>query len=124
MTKTFKEAAWILGVFLVGQMGATLLRPLFPVPGAMLGMGLLFLLFLTKKVEPAQVEGVGNFLVGNMAFFFVPLAAGIMTQGELLGRYWWQLLVMVGASTLLVMGTTALAVQFLVRHQAGKGAKG
>ena len=50
------------------------------IPGSVIGMLLLFAGLLTGIIKPAKIAPVANFLVGNMALFFVPVGVGLMVS--------------------------------------------
>ena len=79
----------VLAVCLVGE-GIAALLPI-PFPASVISMVLLFLLLAAKLLRPHHIKEKSNFLITNMACFFVPAghlrhhhAAGVRRYG--LGR--------------------------------------
>ena len=64
------------GVCLVGELVASVL-PL-PIPASIIGMILMFILLCTHILHPKHIEKKSDFLLSNMAFFFVPAGVGIL----------------------------------------------
>ena len=56
----------------------------FPFPAGVLGMILLFLAFLFRMVNPNLLRETAGFFLGNMAFFLLPSAVGIIRHYHLL----------------------------------------
>ena len=76
--KIIKQFAIICGLCLLGEGVASLLPFVFP--GSVMAM-LLTLLFLAFRwLKLRDIEESGNFLLSNMAFFFVPSATGIIER--------------------------------------------
>lgn len=55
-----------------------------PLPGNMLGMVLLFALLASGIIRLHWVEAGATLLLKHLAFFFVPIAVGLMSMGDLL----------------------------------------
>ncbi|MFA8436101.1 MAG: CidA/LrgA family protein [Marinifilaceae bacterium] len=72
------------------------------VPGSVFGMLILFLLLKQRLVKESDVSKFANFLLDNMAFFFVPPGVGILLYLDMIKK---EITPIVGASiisTLLV----------------------
>ncbi|MGD6878599.1 CidA/LrgA family protein [Bacillus infantis] len=90
-----------------------------PLPASVLGMMILFILLLTGAVKVSQIEKGASFLNRHLAFFFIPIAVGLMSYGGLIQTSGWQLLVMIIGSTVIgLIVTSGLAAYF-----SGKGAE-
>lgn len=79
----FKKVAavfWQIGIlFLVSLLGEWITQFLhLPVPGSVVGMILLFGLLCGGILKIGQIQQVSDFLLKHMAFFFVPVAVGLM----------------------------------------------
>lgn len=110
--KILLQLAGIFTLCMIGE-GIAAILP-FAFPGSAIAMILLFLGFLFKIVKPSQVEETGNFLLGNMAIFFVPAAVGLM---ECFGRIKSALIpifVICILSTILTFAATAYTVRLTV----------
>ena len=116
------QLALIFGVSLVGE-GVAALLPV-PFPSSVISMVLLMVLLLTGVVKDRQIKTVSNFLVANMAFFFIPSFVGTIEHVDLLKSQVLPLLVIVGLTTPVVYLITGWTVQLLMlRRRRKEGAK-
>lgn len=91
-----------------------------PVPGSVLGLGAMLALLLARIVRVESFRQGARWLLGEMLLFFVPAAMALLDHPEFLSVTGLKLLAVVAVGTLLVMGTTALAVEacFLLSRRA------
>jgi holin-like protein len=61
-----------------------------PLPGNMVGMVILFVLLTTGILRLEWVEAAATLLLRHLAFFFVPIAVGLMSMGDLLRAHGWR----------------------------------
>ena len=111
----------VLAVCLVGE-GVAALLPI-PFPASVISMVLLFLLLATKLVRPHHIKQKSNFLIANMAFFFVPAGVGILRYADVLWANLLPLLAICLITTPLVYGVTAWVVQLTMRAMQKKEAR-
>lgn len=104
-----KQAAIVFSICLLGEIGSKL-SP-FPVPGSVLSMLLLFIFLVTGLVKEKNVKDVTDFLLKNMAFFFIPSGVGIIEYIAVLKPVIIPFLVICIVSTFVTFGVTALTVQ-------------
>ena len=96
---------------LVGEVTARALA--LPIPGPVIGMGLLLLaLLLRRGPGEALRQSAGN-LLQHLSLLFVPAGTGIVLHGERLAREWLPLLVALVGSTALAMAVSALVLRAL-----------
>ena len=86
-------------------------------PGNVLGLALLLVLLLSGVVKEGQLSGTADFLLQNMAFFFLPACLGVLDifaqiKGEILG-----ILAVCVLTTLCTAAATALAVHLVLKWQ-------
>ena len=81
-------------------------------PGSVIAMLVLLVLLCTKIIKPANLEPAGDWVLNNMAFFFLPPSVGIMEYFDVLSHYALQLVCIVVVSTV---------VTFAVATWAGEG---
>lgn len=87
------QSAGIWGLQLAGLWGLTIAGTLaaralaLPIPGNLAGMILLYLLLSLGIVKIAWFDATGSFLVKHLAFFFIPVAVGVMDAGGLLAAH-------------------------------------
>lgn len=112
--KIYKQFFWIFLFSALGELVSLLLEPIILIPGSVLGMILLFLALQLSWLKLEDVEDVGNFLTDNMALFFVPAGVGMMTNFDLIGQIWWQLLLIIIVSVaglLIIVGKTVAYIK-------------
>lgn len=66
-----------LGYFITEQLH-------LPFPGNVMGLLLLFVLLVTGVIKLSWIENAASFLIRHLAFFFIPIAVGLMEVGGLL----------------------------------------
>lgn len=77
-----------------------------PVPSSIIGMLMLTAALQCGFVRLRHVEGVADFLVRNLGFFFVPAGVGLMEYFDLIGEQWMPIVVASAVSTIVVLGVT------------------
>lgn len=112
-------AAQIVGLWLILQIGQWIAAHLMiPVPGNVLGMVLLFLLLCAGIVKESWLHLGAGLLTRHMAFFFVPIAVGLMEWAALLRDAGHWLLLSLAMSGLLVLAVTGAIAQRLGRPRS------
>lgn len=109
--KTLKGLTIIFLCLLAGEIIRKLID--FPIPPVVYGMLLLLILFLIGLVKVEDVEQVGNALLGNLAFLFVPVTVTLMDQLDVLGDNIIPILVITLVSLPFTMGVTAKVVELV-----------
>lgn len=84
-----------------------------PIPGNVMGMGLLLLGLTTKLVDIKWFEEAAEVLLSNMALFFVPAGVGVMVYGDLIAAEWLPITAATVLSTFVVMAVTGKLAQKL-----------
>lgn len=88
-------------------------------PGSIIGMLLLFCLLLTNKCKPAWVDKGASFLLSHLPLLFIPVTVGIIDFLDLFkGRGFYSIVVVV-ASSILVMAVSAFVSQWIVERKVG-----
>ena len=82
----------------------------FPVPGGILGLGLVLFLLLTKTLNLETVKGGAQLLLKEMLLFFIPAVLAVLEHREFLGLLGLKVLMVIILSTITVMLITALVV--------------
>jgi holin-like protein len=111
--KYFKQLMIILAISFLGY-GLQIIFHL-PIPGAVIGMLLLFLLLQTKLIKLEMIEDLCGFLLSNMSFFFIPAGVGLVVSFTSLKDNWIGVLLIIVASTALVWLVTAFTVKLFRR---------
>ncbi len=109
MKSTLPQVGILLGFWLVGEMLTYVLNS--SIPGSILGMVLLTLSLEFKFIKLEQVEKSADFLIRNMAFFFIPPGVGLMVNLELIANNAFAIIIATILSSVLVLGVTALVAQ-------------
>ncbi|MEJ2470228.1 MAG: CidA/LrgA family protein [Desulfuromonadales bacterium] len=96
---------------LAGEVLSNLLR--LPIPGNVIGMGLLLLALMVGLVDLTWLEEAAELLLANLALFFVPAGVGVMVYGDLIAAEWLPITVATVVSTFVVMAVTGILAQKL-----------
>lgn len=92
-----------------------------PIPGNVLGMCILFLLLCLKIVKPEQIKEASGFLLGNLAFFFVPGAAAIIIYYGVISKNIIAFIAAIIISSIITFVSTAYVVQLLRKRRKRDG---
>jgi len=111
-----------LSLLLVYQLvGELLVRALvLPVPGPVIGMGLLFLTLLARGSVSDELRTGSTDLLQHLSLLFVPAGAGVMLHVHRVASEWLPITVALVFSTLAGLAVTAL----VLRAMTGKTAPG
>nr|WP_307989012.1 CidA/LrgA family protein [uncultured Niameybacter sp.] len=109
------QFAIIFGVYLGGESISYFLP--IPIPGNIIGMVALFILLLIKWVKLNHIEGLGKFLINNMAFFFIPAGVSIVESVELIKNDIIPILIICVLSTIITFIATALTAKGIITLQ-------
>jgi holin-like protein len=71
-----KQFGIVFGICLIGQLISSCLP--VAVPASVIGLILLLILLCLQIVKPHHIEKNSNFLLKNMAFFFIPAGVSIL----------------------------------------------
>ena len=99
---------WLAGEAVVRGTG-------LPLPGGVVGMGLMLALLAAQRLRPGSVRRGAQALLGEMLLFFVPAVLALVNHRELLGLVGLKLLAVIVFGTVAVMATTALTVELCLR---------
>lgn len=113
--KMILQIGVVLGICLLGE-GIALLLPI-PFPGSVIAMVLLFLLLLSRVLRPDHIRQKSDFLLQNMAFFFIPAGVGIMEYAEELLPFLLPLLLICLITTILTFAASALTATLVIHIQ-------
>ncbi|PLV19352.1 MULTISPECIES: CidA/LrgA family protein [Pseudomonas] len=107
------ELAVLLALFLLGGQLSTWLG--WPIPGGVMGLALLLLLFACGVLKPATLQAGAGWLMAEMLLFFIPALMSLLDYGGLLRSEGWRILLVIAVSTLMVMVVTAVTVELVCR---------
>jgi holin-like protein len=114
------QTAFLFLLFRAGEWGVAWLR--LPLPGNVLGMLLLFGLLSLGLVRESWIQEGTTLLTKHLAFFFIPIAVGLMEWGALFRREGHWLLLALVVSTLTTLLTAGGLAALIDRHVLRKGA--
>ncbi|MDP4184069.1 MAG: CidA/LrgA family protein [Bacteroidota bacterium] len=115
--KAIKQITIILAFWLAGE-AITILTGL-PVPGSIIGMIMLVATLELKWIKVDQIEKASNFLIENMAMFFIPAGVGTMCYFDILRKEWLPISVSVIVSIFIVMAVVGLLSQSKNKNHEG-----
>lgn len=107
------ELIVLLAIYLLGCELAAWLA--WPIPGGVVGLGMLLLAFATGVVKPAALQLGAGVLMAEMLLFFIPALMSLLDYGGLLRNDGWRIMLVIGVSTLSVMLVTAFTVEAVCR---------
>lgn len=87
----------------------------FSFPASIIGMILLFLCLLLGILRIEHIQEKSDFLLSNMAFFFVPAGVSIINYLDLLKSSLVPLLVVCVVSTVITFAVTAWSIRLTMR---------
>lgn len=117
--KLLLQISLVFGLYWLSE-GVERLLPL-PIPASVLSLVILLALLCVKAVKEEHVQEVADFLLGDLALFFVPAAVGIIRYVELLQSHAAAFLTVCLVSTVLTFAATSGTV-YLTRKLMKKGA--
>ncbi len=100
-----KQVAIFLGLWLLGELISFYSH--LPLSGSIIGMFLLVVGLELKLIKTKDVKDVADFLLNNMAMFFIPAGVGLMCHYHIIRQEWLPIsfaIVVSGLSVLTVVG--------------------
>ena len=95
----------------------------FSFPASVIGMILLFILLCVHILKVDHIREKSDFLLENMAFFFIPAGVSIINYFDVL-KNWVQLIVICVVSTVVTFAVTAysmkLALYLMQKKKSGR----
>ncbi|MDD3692855.1 MAG: CidA/LrgA family protein [Oscillospiraceae bacterium] len=113
--KVLWQIAVITGVCFVGE-GISLILPI-PFPSGVIGMILLFLLLLFKRIQPRDLKESTDFLTDSMKFLFVPAGVGVMQIFDDIRNSFLPMVFICIVTTVITFAATAAAVNGTIKFQ-------
>lgn len=108
----FRQILLIVGILVI----STIIQNVFtlPIPANVLGMIILLLLLSLGIVKDKHIENFTNFILLNLAFFFVPASVGLIDSYQLINKDILSIVAILTLSTFLTFTVTALFLQKLL----------
>ncbi|QOV64419.1 CidA/LrgA family protein [Kosakonia pseudosacchari] len=91
-----------------------------PLPANLVGMILLLGLILCRVIPLSWVRAGAHWLLAEMLLFFVPAVVAVVNYAQLLMVEGWRIFMVIGLSTLLVLGATAWVVDNVYRFELSR----
>ncbi len=107
--KIINQIGIIFAICWVSQIIERLLP--FSFPASVIGMLLLFLLLLTKALRVEHIREKSDFLLSNMAFFFIPAGVNMINYLDILRENALSLLLICLITTILTFAVTAYTIK-------------
>lgn len=86
-----------------------------PIPASVIGLILLFLCLAAGIIKLGHIQEKSDFLLSNMAFFFIPAGVGMMNYFDILQKNWFPLLAICILSTLVTFAATAYSIRLTLK---------
>ena len=86
----------------------------FTFPASVIGMILLFLCLFTGVLKIEHIQEKADFLLGNMAFFFIPAGVSIINYFDVLKDWVFQLIFICIVTTVITFAVTAYSMRFVM----------
>ncbi|VVD65035.1 CidA/LrgA family protein [Pandoraea terrigena] len=109
------QIALLTGIYLVADAASRHFH--LPLPGGVLGLLAVVALLMSGVLKTEKIKRGADWFLAEMILFFVPMVAAVMQYTDLLRREGLQLLAVIGVGTVLVMVSTALAVDLACRAE-------
>ena len=88
-----------------------------PVPGPVIGMGLLFAALAWRGGASDELRATAQNLLQHLSLLFVPAGVGVMLHIERIADEWQPIVVALVASTFAAITVTALVLRLLHVHE-------
>ena len=95
----------------------SLSAPAVSFPGSVIAMIILFILLAAGVIKVGHIRQKAEFMLKNMAFFFIPAGVGIMEYFDVLKSCIVPFIVICVVSTILTFAATAGTVALIMRLQ-------
>lgn len=101
---------------------ATVIEGLLPIafPASVIAMLLLLVCLLAGVLKIDHIREKSDFLLANMAFFFIPAGVNVINYLDILKENWLPLLLICVITTVVTFAATAYSVRLVTRLLAGK----
>ncbi|MHC3126769.1 murein hydrolase transporter LrgA [Brevundimonas sp. GN22] len=92
-----------------------------PLPGSVIGMGLLLVWLAIFRREQTSLTKVTGWLTAHMPLMFVPPAVGLIEEGDMIARHGLGILVALLVSTVVTIAVTASVFSWAMNRFAASG---
>ncbi|MDO3389420.1 CidA/LrgA family protein [Bacteroides sp. ET489] len=109
-----RQCAILFGCLALGELIVWLTG--VKLPSSIIGMLLLTLFLKLGWIKLHWVQGMSDFLVANLGFFFVPPGVALILYFDVIAAEFWPIVIATVASTALVLVSTGWVHQLLHRY--------
>ena len=109
-----RQCAILFGCLALGELIVWLTG--VKLPSSIIGMLLLTLFLKLGWIKLHRVQGMSDFLVANLGFFFVPPGVALILYFDVIAAEFWPIVIATVASTALVLVSTGWVHQLLHRY--------
>lgn len=92
----------------------------FAFPASVIGMLLLLVCLLTGLLKMEHIREKSDFLLNNMAFFFIPAGVNVINYLDILKDNWLPILLICTVTTVITFAATAYSIRFTMKLLARK----
>lgn len=115
--KLLKQFSLILVILALGEYISSIISNFIVIPGSIIGIIILFLLLKIGIIKIDKVEDISNFLLDNMAIFFIPAGVSLIQSVDIISSNIIVLAITIIISTILVMSITAIVVEKMIKRK-------
>lgn len=115
--KLLKQFSLILIILALGEYISSIISNFIVIPGSIIGIIILFLLLKIGIIKIDKVEDISNFLLDNMAIFFIPAGVSLIQSLDIISSNIIVLAITIIISTILVMSITAIVVEKMIKRK-------
>lgn len=91
-----------------------------PLPGSVIGMGLLLVWLAVVRREQTSLTTVTGWLTAHMPLLFVPSAVGLIEEGDMIARHGIGIVVALLVSTVATIAVTAIVFAWAMKRFASQ----
>ncbi|MEW9051058.1 MAG: CidA/LrgA family protein [Neobacillus sp.] len=118
MKRIFVFIMQLVVLILIYHLGNYLAQILhLKIPGNVIGMLILLLLFWLKVIKVEQIEAAAGWLLKHLGFFFIPISVGLMTLGDTIKKDGFLLLIILLISAFIGLITSGKVTQSLIKKR-------
>ena len=118
--KIFNQLGIIFGIWAVGEFISSLCSSIINIPGTIVGMIILFSLLQLKILKEDTIKEVTDFLLNNMAIFFIPAGVSLIESLWLIQENMLVLILCVTIATAIIMLVTGKTVDIMINKKKNK----
>lgn len=110
-----KQLGVLFVICLIGELVSSCLP--FPFPGSVTAMLLVLVFLRAGLLKPDHIRETADYLLQNMAFFFLPAGVGLMKNLDIIQQHLFAFFFICVISTILTFGAAAWACQWIMNIQ-------